>query len=100
MKHVSAQSEMPAIIIQHLQPKHKGIMVELLQRTTTMKVKQIEDQMEIKPNNVYVISPNKDLCLMRRVLHLMTPTTQRDLRLPIDIFSVHLPMIYRSAVSE
>lgn len=86
LRHVPEQSGMAFIIVQHLDPTHKGIMVELLQRATSMKVTQVRDRMEIEPNNVYIIPPNKDMSLLHRKLHLMTPVAQRGLRLPIDFF--------------
>ncbi|MEN6375131.1 MAG: chemotaxis protein CheB [Smithella sp.] len=86
LQHVPEQSGIAFIIVQHLDPTHKGIMVELLQRATTMKVTQIRDRMVIEPNHVYVIPPNKDMSLLHRTLHLMTPVAQRGFRLPIDFF--------------
>ena len=47
------------VIIQHLAPDHKGIMVELLQRTTAMQVAQVIDGMKVEPNRVYLIHPTK-----------------------------------------
>lgn len=86
LQHVPEHSGMAFIIVQHLDPTHKGIMVELLQRGTNMKVVQVRDRMEIEPDHVYVIPPNKDMSLLHRTLHLMTPVAQRGLRLPIDFF--------------
>jgi two-component system CheB/CheR fusion protein len=77
---------MAFVIIQHLDPTHKGIMPELLQRITGMEVFQVSDRMKVKPNCVYVIPPNKDMSILHSVLHLFTPTAPRGLRLPIDFF--------------
>ena len=74
------------VIVQHLDPTHKGIMPELLQRTTEMKVFQVKDRMEVKPNCVYVIPPNKEMSILHGVLHLFEPSAPRGLRLPIDFF--------------
>jgi len=74
------------VVIQHLDPTHKGILVELLQRSTAMPVVQIKDRMRIEPNHVYVIPPNKDLSILHGVLHLLEPAAPRGLRLPIDFF--------------
>ncbi|MFC2121115.1 chemotaxis protein CheB [Bacteroidota bacterium] len=79
-------SGMAFIVIQHLDPTHVGLMPELLQRTTVMKVSQAKDNMEVKPNNVYVIPPNKSMSILNAYLHLFEPTETRGLRLPIDIF--------------
>ena len=74
------------VIIQHLDPDHKGIMVELLQRVTPMMVAQAADGMKVAPNRVYLIPPNKDLSIMKDRLHLFDPVAVRGLRLPIDFF--------------
>jgi two-component system CheB/CheR fusion protein len=86
LRHVPKESGMAFIIVQHLDPTHKGIMHELLRRATSMEVFQVKDRMRIKPNCVYVIPPNKDMSILHGVLHLFEPTTPRGLRLPIDFF--------------
>ncbi|MBU0545201.1 MAG: PAS domain-containing protein [Proteobacteria bacterium] len=83
---VPAKSGMAFVIVQHLDPTHKGIMVELLQRSTSMTVAQVKDRMKVEPDYVYVIPPNKDLSILHGKLHLLDPTTPRGLRLPIDYF--------------
>ena len=77
---------MAFVVIQHLDPNHVGIMPELLQRITTMKVIQASDRLKVKPNCVYVIPPNKSMSLLNGALHLFDPIETRGLRLPIDIF--------------
>ena len=77
---------MAYIIVQHLDPTHKGMMVELLQRVTTLKVTQVKENTRVKSNNVYVIPPNKDMSILHGVLHLLDPIAPRGLRLPIDYF--------------
>jgi len=74
------------VIIQHLAPDHKGLMVELLQRATSMKVAQATDRMKVLPNQVYLIPPNKDLSIFQGKLHLFDPVEARGLRLPVDFF--------------
>ena len=86
LRHVPENSGIAFVIVQHLDPTHKGIMPELLQRTTGMEVFQVRDRMKVKPNCVYVIPPNKDMSILHGVLHLFEPTAPRGLRLPIDFF--------------
>ncbi|MES1167350.1 MAG: chemotaxis protein CheB, partial [Pseudomonadota bacterium] len=86
LEHVPPRSGMAYVIIQHLDPLHKGMMPELLQRVTAMKVRQVKDRMKVRPDCVYVIPPNKDLSLLHGRLHLLAPATPRGLRLPIDFF--------------
>ncbi|MDT8444511.1 MAG: chemotaxis protein CheB [Desulfuromonadales bacterium] len=86
LRHVPENSGMAFVIVQHLDPTHKGIMPELLQRATGMAVSQVKDRMQVKPNSVYVIPPNKDMSILQGVLHLFNPKEPRGLRLPIDSF--------------
>ena len=86
LRNVPKESGMAFVIVQHLDPTHKGIMVELLQRATAMKVAQVKDRMKVKPDHVYVIPPNRDLSILHGVLHLLDPVAPRGLRLPIDFF--------------
>jgi two-component system CheB/CheR fusion protein len=84
--HVPAGSGMAFVIVQHLDPTRKGIMSELLQRATRMKVVQVRDRTPVRPDCVYVIPPNKDMSILHGVLHLLKPAATRGLRLPIDFF--------------
>ena len=77
---------MAFVIVQHLDPTRKGIMPELLQRATGMKVIQVKDRTPVQPDRVYVIPPNKDMSILHGVLHLLEPASPRGLRLPIDFF--------------
>jgi two-component system CheB/CheR fusion protein len=86
LRHVPEKSGMAFVVIQHLDPTHKGVMPELLQRATAMEVMQVRDRMKVKPDCVYVIPPNKDMSILHGVLHLFEPEAARGLRLPIDFF--------------
>jgi chemotaxis methyl-accepting protein methylase len=86
ISHVPKQSGLALVIVQHLDPSRKGIMPELLQRATGMKVVQVKDRTLVQPNGVYVIPPNKDMSILHGVLHLLEPASPRGLRLPIDFF--------------
>lgn len=74
------------IIIQHLDPTHKGVMPELLQRVTQLKVIQVTDGIKVQPNHIYVIPPNSDMSILHGRLHLLEPSAPRGFRLPIDYF--------------
>jgi len=86
LKHAPATSGMGFVVVQHLDPTHKGMFVELLQRATTMPVAQATDDLRVEPNHVYVIPPNKDMSLLHGRLHLLPQTSPRGLNLPIDFF--------------
>jgi len=86
MAHVPENCGMAFVIVQHLDPTRKGLMPELLQRSTRMKVMQVKDRTRVRPDCVYVIPPNKNMSILHGVLHLFEPSAKRGLRLPIDFF--------------
>jgi chemotaxis response regulator CheB len=86
LRHVPEKSGLAFVIVQHLDPTHKGLLPELLQRATAMPVHQVKDRTPVKPDCVYVIPPNYDMSILHGVLHLFKPTAPRGLRLPIDFF--------------
>lgn len=61
LRNVPESSGIAFVIIQHLDPTHRAMMAELLQRVTSMTVSESTDRMRTRPNCVYVIPPNKDL---------------------------------------
>lgn len=83
---VPADSGMAFVVIQHLDPDHKGMMPELLQRATAMPVAQAKNRMKVAPGCVYVIPPKWDLSILHDCLYLLEPVAARGLRLPIDSF--------------
>jgi two-component system, chemotaxis family, CheB/CheR fusion protein len=86
LENVPENSGMAYIVVQHLDPTHKGMLPELLQRVSKMKVFQVKDRMVVRPNCVYVIPPNKTMSIRKGVLHLFQPVQARGQRLPIDFF--------------
>ena len=86
LRGVPAGSGVGFVVVQHLDPTHKGVMPELLQRATKMPVVQAKDRQRVEPGHVYVIPPNRDMSILRGVLHLFEPAAPRGLRLPIDYF--------------
>ncbi|NWJ52220.1 MAG: PAS domain-containing protein [Bacteroidetes bacterium] len=85
-KNMPEGNGMAFVVIQHLDPTHVGIMPELLQRITPMKVLQASDGLKVRANFVYVIPPNKSMSILNGALHLFDPYEIRGLRLPIDVF--------------
>jgi two-component system CheB/CheR fusion protein len=85
-------SKMPAdcgmafVLVSHFAPTYKSMMPDLLKKYTEMDVYQVEDGMEVRPNTVYVIPPNKDIILQKGTLLLMEPFMSRGIRHPIDAF--------------
>lgn len=75
---------MAFVLVQHLAPDHDSLLAELIQRTTRMKVVEVQDGMRVEVNCVYIIPPKCDMAFLNGALHLLEPSAARALRLPID----------------
>jgi len=83
---VAENSGMAYVVVQHLDPTHKGMLPELLQRISKMRVTQVKNRTIVKPNAIYVIPPNKTMSISKGVLRLHMPVVAKGQRLPIDFF--------------
>jgi two-component system CheB/CheR fusion protein len=83
---VPSDSGTAFVLIQHLDPTHGSMTAELLSRHTAMPVVQVEAEMPVEPDHVYVIPPNRYLAIGGGRLHLTEPVECRGLRMPIDFF--------------
>ncbi|MEQ8847453.1 chemotaxis protein CheB [Botrimarina sp.] len=74
------------VLVQHLDPAHDSLMVELLSKHTELPVHQVTDTTRVEPNRVYVIPPDRFLSIEGGELLLEEPVERRGVRLPIDHF--------------
>jgi two-component system, chemotaxis family, CheB/CheR fusion protein len=82
LRNVSGNSGMAFVIVQHLDPTYKGIMPELLQRITKIRVVQVKDRLRVKPDCIYAISPNgHDLSLHKKNTVYRQIECRSDLRI-------------------
>ena len=58
-------AEFPAgiLVVQHLDPRHRSLMADILNRRTRLEVKQAEDGDHLTPGRVYIAPPNRHLLL-------------------------------------
>ena len=84
--HMPPDAGIAFVIIQHLDPKHKSIMDELLKRHTTMRVLQAADGLKLEPNSVYLNPPDKDVGIFNARFQLTDPVEVHRIRLPINNF--------------
>ncbi len=83
---MTESSGMAFIVVSHLDPNHISIMPELIQKSTKMKLFQVEDGMILEPNHVYVAPANRDLAILHGTIQLIEPIEAHGFRLPIDFF--------------
>ena len=85
MGYIPAASGLAYVVVQHMDPTHKAMLSELLQRATPMPVHEVVDAQPVEANTVYVISSNAEITVSGGVLHLAVPAQPRGQRLPIDV---------------
>jgi two-component system CheB/CheR fusion protein len=84
LKALPQKTGMAFVFIQHLDPNHDSQLTEILTTATTMPVRTVEDAMSVKPDEVYVIPPNKTMILEDGTLKL--ERRNPGLHLPVDAF--------------
>jgi len=91
MKFVNALptgNHLALILVQHLDPVHKSMMVDLLAGHTSMIVRQAAEGMPLEPDHLYVIPPGTYLSVGNDALHILEPQARHGARLPFD-FLLH-----------
>ncbi len=85
-RHVPPDSGMAYVVILHLSPEHESHLAEVLQKSSTIPVTQVQDSVKVVPNHVYVIPPNKSMASSDGMLILSEVTGFEQRRAPVDIF--------------
>ncbi|MDB5362675.1 MAG: CheB methylesterase:MCP methyltransferase, CheR-type [Rhodospirillales bacterium] len=75
---------MAFILVQHLDPTHASMMVNLLACHTSLIVREATEGMPVAPGHLYVIPPGSYLSVAGGTLHLSLPTQRHGARLPFD----------------
>ncbi len=81
-------NRMAFILVQHLDPTHESMLVDLLATHTSMTVAQAAEGMPIEREHLYVIPPGAYLSVENGALHLSRPQAPHGTRLPFD-FLLH-----------
>lgn len=86
LEQLPAQSGMAFVLIQHLDPTHQSMLVDLLSRHTAMPVSEVVEGTKLELDHVYVIPPKAHLSIANDVLHLKTAPGNQGARFPLDSF--------------
>jgi two-component system, chemotaxis family, CheB/CheR fusion protein len=90
LSHLPTDTGMAFVLIQHLDPKHKSLLREILARETAMPVVEVLDNMAVEPNCVYVIPPNTKMEIEQGLLKLTPREKNRAMVMPVDTFFLSL----------
>ena len=82
---LSPSTGMSFILVQHLDPTHPSMMVELLARHTSMQVVEAAEGALLAPDQIQVIPPGRYLSVRAGALHLSPQQAHHGARLPFDV---------------
>ncbi len=75
---------MAFILVQHLDPNHNSMLVDLLASHTKMAVSQAVDGVTLSTDHLYIIPPGAYLSVKAGALKLCEPEARHGARLPFD----------------
>ena len=90
-KQMPVDSGLTFIVIQHLSPDYKSMMVELLGRVTDIPIEVATEGVTALPNHIYLIPPSSNMSIFHGKLLLESQDrTSSAVNLPIDLFLLSL----------
>jgi len=96
---LSPDADMAFILVQHLDPTHPSMMVELLASHTRLTVVQAKDGAHLQRAHLYVIPPGSYLAVEDGAIRLSRPTAPHGARLPFDFLLQSLSLAPEPAVA-
>ncbi len=97
LKAIPEKSGMAYVLVQHLDPSHESLLPEILQRITSIPVREITDDVEVLSDHIYIIPANKMLIANDGVLELSDRTAKKgEHNLPIDLFFKSLSEVHQA----
>jgi two-component system CheB/CheR fusion protein len=90
---------MAFLIVQHLDPSHESLLVDLLSAHSSMRVVQATDGMSIERERVHIIPPGAYLSADGKgILRLSRPLERHGARLPFDFLLKALANVFGARV--
>jgi two-component system CheB/CheR fusion protein len=86
LKALPDDTGMSFVLVQHLDPERESQLSQILARATLLPVHEIAGEERVRPNHVYIISPNTELTLVKGVLKAQSRERTRTPHRPIDSF--------------
>jgi two-component system CheB/CheR fusion protein len=86
LRHLPLDTGMGFVLVQHLDPEHESALTALLQRVTSLPVREVTNNLRVAPNQVYVIPPNTNLGITAGTLTLRPRQRTRTPTRSIDAF--------------
>ncbi len=82
---IPVETGLAFVLIQHLDPRHDSMLVNILSGATALPVQEVVDGVRIERDHVYVIPPDTQMTIEGDVLRLQPRSTKLPHR-PLDTF--------------
>ena len=90
LKALPENTGMAFVFILHMGHQQKSVLPEIVGRSTEMPVSEVDREMKIEPNHVYIISPGTDLALQNGTLVPSRDGHEKGTRKSVDHFFASL----------
>ncbi|RZJ51432.1 MAG: hypothetical protein EOO44_14615 [Flavobacterium sp.] len=96
LKAIPQDSGMAYVILEHLSPNNPVILSEFLSQHTTLPVNEIINDINLEPNQIYIIPDNNNVVVTDGILKLQQRSRSEKKNTAIDIFFESLSTFYKS----
>jgi len=86
LRHLPDDTGMAFVLVQHLDPNRESALTDLLSRVTSLPVREVTEDLPVRPNHIYVIPPNSSLSIASAVLKLQPRQLTAGAHRSIDFF--------------
>jgi len=90
LNHLSIDTGMAFVLIQHMPPDRESGLSAILSRATQMPVQEAQDGMTVAPNQIYVIPSNVSMTIAQGVLKLKPRPKANGVFMSVDTFLLSL----------
>ncbi len=92
---IPENSGMAYILVQHLEPTHESMLMDILQKITRIPVREITNNVLVEPDHIYVIPSNRLLTANDGRLELSPRPTIKERNMSIDVFFTSLSEVHQ-----
>jgi two-component system CheB/CheR fusion protein len=96
IKAIPEDSGVAYILVQHLEPSHESMLVDILQKITHIPVQEITNNLRVEPDHIYVIPSNCLLMANDGRLELSPRPPKKEKNMPIDVFFTSLAEVHQN----
>lgn len=78
------------VIVQHMSPNHRSMLVQLIARETPMAVSEVVEGESPQPDHIYITPPNRNIALQEGAFVLTEPAAEVIPKPSVDVFFTSL----------